>query len=127
MEEGECRRDVVLLEGAVQLALPRLKIAGAKGLEECAQAFKSALFAELGEAQGSDEANPDAALRIHVFGGAAGKLAPDLLAVNGSLKTHRDGESITAFLLRFGVRPLELHDGRITDVGGILPLTEEGA
>lgn len=59
------------------------------------------------------------------FGGAAGLLAPDLLAVNGRLDTHRDGERIKAFLFKYGVRALELTDGRITDIGGILPLTEE--
>ena len=59
------------------------------------------------------------------FGGAAGLLAPGLLAVNGRLDTHRDGEKIKAFLKKHGVRALELTEGKITDIGGILPLTEE--
>lgn len=60
------------------------------------------------------------------FGGAAGKIAPDVLAVNGSLQTHRDGARIINHLRKYNVRPLELHSGKITDVGGILPLTEKG-
>ena len=59
------------------------------------------------------------------FGGAAGLVAPDTLAVNGRLDTHRDGGRIKAFLANRGVRALELTDGVITDIGGILPLTEE--
>lgn len=59
------------------------------------------------------------------FGGASGLIAPDLLAVNGSLDTHRDGASITAFLKKYGVRALSLSDGPVTDIGGILPLMEE--
>lgn len=59
------------------------------------------------------------------FGGAAGLISPDTLAVNGRLDTHADGALITAFLKKYGVRALELTDGNITDIGGILPLTEE--
>ena len=59
------------------------------------------------------------------FGGAAGLLAPDTLAVTGALSAHRDGDSIRAFLKKYKVRPLELTGGKITDIGGILPLTEE--
>ena len=59
------------------------------------------------------------------FGGAAGLISPDTLAVNGRLDTHADGAKISAFLKKYGVRALELTDGRITDIGGILPLTEE--
>lgn len=60
------------------------------------------------------------------FGGAAGKIAPDLLSINGSLHTHQNGKEIARFLSEYGVAPLELHKGQITDIGGILPLTEEG-
>ena len=59
------------------------------------------------------------------FGGAAGLIGPGTLAVNGRLDTHRDGGRIKAFLAKYGVRALELTDGKITDIGGILPLTEE--
>ena len=59
------------------------------------------------------------------FGGAAGLIAPDVLAVAGSLSSHRDGALIAAFLQAHGVRALELSGGKITDIGGILPLMEE--
>ena len=59
------------------------------------------------------------------FGGASGLIAPDRLAVTGSLSSHRDGERIKAFLHRYGVSPVELTDGRIRDIGGVLPLTED--
>ena len=59
------------------------------------------------------------------FGGAAGLIAPDVLAVAGSLSAHRDGALIAAFLQAHGVRALELSGGKITDIGGMLPLLEE--
>lgn len=59
------------------------------------------------------------------FGGAAGLVAPDTLAVAGRLQYHRDAPAIAAFALNHGVHILELTDGKITDIGGILPLTEE--
>lgn len=59
------------------------------------------------------------------FGGAAGLIAPDLLAVNGSLSANGNGREIRAFLQKHGVRACELHGGAVTDIGGILPLTED--
>ena len=59
------------------------------------------------------------------FGGASGLIAPNVLAVTGELAAHRDGDKIRRFLQAHGVRPLELSKGIITDIGGILPLTEE--
>lgn len=56
------------------------------------------------------------------FGGAAGKIDRNIIAVNGSLKYHRDSEKISDFLQNHGVSPLELSDGPITDIGGILPI-----
>ncbi len=58
------------------------------------------------------------------FGGASGLIAPDTLAVNGSLNTHRDADNIAAFLIKYGVRALSLSSGPVTDIGGILPLME---
>ena len=58
------------------------------------------------------------------FGGAAGLIAPDVLAVNGELKRHRDDRKIIGFLKKYGVTPLELAQGDIQDIGGILPLME---
>lgn len=59
------------------------------------------------------------------FGGAAGLISPHVLAVTGALSFHRDGRRIRAFLEKYNVIPVELSDGKITDIGGILPLMEE--
>ena len=58
------------------------------------------------------------------FGGASGKIARDKLAVTGSLTFHRNGDRIRAFAADHGVTIVELTDGRIMDIGGILPLKE---
>lgn len=58
------------------------------------------------------------------IGGCCGKLAPDVLAFTGALSSHRDGQRIREFLHRRGVRPLELRQGPLLDVGGIVPLLE---
>ena len=59
------------------------------------------------------------------FGGATGKIAPDKLAVTGSLSRHRDRERICAFCAKHGVEIVELTNDRIIDIGGILPLKEK--
>ena len=56
------------------------------------------------------------------FGGATGKISENELAVCGKLSTHRSEKEITAFLSKHGVSPVELCDGQIRDIGGILPL-----
>ena len=56
------------------------------------------------------------------FGGSSGKIAENILAVTGSLSTHRDGERIKEFCLRHNVIIKELTQNKIIDVGGILPL-----
>ncbi len=56
------------------------------------------------------------------FGGASGKLDKSTLAVTGSLQYHSDGNKIKDFCSNHGVDILELTDGRIIDIGGILPL-----
>lgn len=56
------------------------------------------------------------------FGGSTGKIDKNTLAVTGSLKHHTDGDKIKTFCLSHGVEILELTQGRITDIGGILPL-----
>ena len=56
------------------------------------------------------------------FGGATGKLDKSTLAVTGALSYHSDGEKIREFCNNHGVDILELTEGRITDIGGILPL-----
>jgi len=56
------------------------------------------------------------------FGGATGKTDKNTLAVTGSLQYHRDGEKIRDFCRSHGVEIKELTDGKIIDIGGILPL-----
>lgn len=56
------------------------------------------------------------------FGGSSGKIDKNTLAVTGELKYHKDGDKIKEFCLRHGVEIKELVKGRITDIGGILPL-----
>ena len=58
------------------------------------------------------------------IGGCCGKLAPDKLAFTGSLKNHPSGTRIQTFLRQHGVTPLELCQGPLIDVGGIIPLAE---
>lgn len=59
------------------------------------------------------------------LGGAAGKIDSTTLAVTGSLLYHSDGDRIRDFCLSHGVSILELTDGRIIDIGGILPIKEQ--
>ena len=59
------------------------------------------------------------------IGGTCGKLAKDVLAFAGDIRTHPDGEDMTAFAKSRGVEVLPLFDGPLVDIGGILPLTEK--
>ncbi len=59
------------------------------------------------------------------FGGAAGKIDSTTLAVTGELQHHTDGKKIQEFCNNHGVKILELTNGRITDIGGILPIKEQ--
>lgn len=56
------------------------------------------------------------------LGGCCGLLAPDQMAFTGALASHPDGDAIQSFLKAHGVGVLELWDGPLLDVGGILPL-----
>ena len=58
------------------------------------------------------------------IGGCCGKLTPDKLAFTGSLRNHPSGTRIQTFLREHGVTPLELCQGPLIDVGGIIPLAE---
>ncbi len=59
------------------------------------------------------------------IGGCCGKIAPDTLAFCGDIKTHRNYSQINAFLRDRGVYPLSLCEGRLCDIGSIIPLTEQ--
>lgn len=54
------------------------------------------------------------------IGGASGLIKQDLLIFNGSVDTHRDGEKIKMFCKKHNTEIIELHTGRLTDIGGIL-------
>ena len=56
------------------------------------------------------------------FGGATGKISENELSVCGKLSTHRNHKEILAFLDKHSVSPVELCNGQIRDIGGILPL-----
>lgn len=58
------------------------------------------------------------------FGGSSGLISPELLAVNGDIKTHRNYKEIKAFCDKHSVKILSLHSGAIEDIGSIIPLTE---
>lgn len=56
------------------------------------------------------------------FGGAAGMLSPDTLAVNGELSHIPDGEKITKFLKERDISVINLKKGEICDIGSVIPL-----
>ena len=59
------------------------------------------------------------------FGGATGKLSPDILAINGQLRYNSDKDIIISFLRNHNVHIVELKSGQVEDIGGVLPLLEE--
>lgn len=56
------------------------------------------------------------------IGGASGLIAPDILAVNGNIKTHKNHKEIIAFCKNHGVEVISLNNGNIVDVGSIIPI-----
>ncbi len=58
------------------------------------------------------------------IGGCCGKLADDILAFCGDLRTHSDWRQIDSFIRERGVFPLNLSSDYLTDIGSILPITE---
>ncbi len=58
------------------------------------------------------------------IGGCCGLIDKDVLAFTGSLDSLDSGDRIRAFLAERGVKPLELTDHAMLDIGGILPLKE---
>lgn len=59
------------------------------------------------------------------IGGCCGKIDKNKIAFNGAIESHKDYKLIIDFLSRNDVECIELHHDRLTDIGGILPLTEE--
>lgn len=58
------------------------------------------------------------------IGGCCGKIDKDKLAFNGAIESHSDYKKIIDFLERNSVECIELHNDRLCDIGGILPLCE---
>ena len=56
------------------------------------------------------------------IGGAAGLLAPDILSVNGDIKTHINYKNIISFCKNYNVEVISLKKGEIEDIGSIIPL-----
>jgi len=56
------------------------------------------------------------------IGGASFKIAPDLLALTGTLDGHPDRTQIELFLLSHGVKPVYLTGKRIFDIGSAVPI-----
>ena len=59
------------------------------------------------------------------IGGCCGMIDRDLIAWNGRIETHSDAEKILAFLKKHQIRSINLNNGPLTDIGGILPLKEK--
>lgn len=58
------------------------------------------------------------------IGGCTGLIAPNVLAVTGSLKYHPDYERILQFLSKYKVEPVWLSDEIPIDLGSLIPLLE---
>lgn len=58
------------------------------------------------------------------IGGCCGKISETELAVNGRIESHKDYKKIIDFAAKHNVDIVELTDERLTDIGGIIPLTE---
>ncbi len=59
------------------------------------------------------------------IGGCCGKIDKDKIAFNGRIESHSDCNRIIDFLSKHNIECFELHNERLTDIGGILPLCEE--
>ncbi len=59
------------------------------------------------------------------IGGCCGKIDKDKIAFNGAIESHKDYKKILDFLNRNAVECVELHNDKLYDIGGILPLCEE--
>ena len=58
------------------------------------------------------------------IGGTCGMIGKNLLAFTGNLDTHSDAELIKSFLKKHSVDYIELNDGPLMDIGGIIPFSE---
>lgn len=58
------------------------------------------------------------------IGGACGKIGADALAFCGDIKSHPNYESIRSFCINHGVYICSIGQSELTDIGGILPVTQ---
>ncbi len=58
------------------------------------------------------------------LGGASGLLDPHTLLVNGNINTHPAYKAIAGFCRNHHVEIHSLHNGRIEDIGSLMPLSE---
>lgn len=59
------------------------------------------------------------------IGGCCGKVSEHLLAFCGNLESHRDHKKIAEFLKRYDIKPINLIESQLTDVGSLIPLTQK--
>ncbi|MEG2073800.1 MAG: hypothetical protein RRY54_03445, partial [Angelakisella sp.] len=59
------------------------------------------------------------------IGGCCGLISSNQLAFTGNLNYYRYGGEVLEFLEKHKVSPIYLTDGKLLDIGGILPLMEE--
>lgn len=57
------------------------------------------------------------------IGGATGKIDKDTLLFFGDIETHRNSVQIKRFLEEHGVNYVNLFEGNLVDIGGIIPIT----
>jgi len=58
------------------------------------------------------------------IGGACGLIAPDEMLFSGRLRYHSEYDVIVAFLGKYGIKPAEVEDAPLEDIGSIIPLME---
>lgn len=61
------------------------------------------------------------------IGGCCGKISNNKIAFNGRIESHSNANQIIDFTRKHNIDILELHSGRLIDIGGIIPLIEKSA
>lgn len=59
------------------------------------------------------------------IGGTSAKIDAETVLFFGNLDTHRNADDIKAFFKKHGIKYKNLFDGRLIDIGGIVPIAEE--
>lgn len=63
-------------------------------------------------------------LNYGFIGGATGKIDKNKIAFNGRIESHTNHNQIIDLLTRYKIKPVELIDDVLTDIGSIIPLTQ---